>query len=143
MAYEKKGGHGGAREGAGQPEWAPTEKDITIINALAACGVPQVLIEIRIGHCWTTIKKHLPDLVIQEQKDQDGAVVHSLWINAVVFNNVTAQIYWTKARMGWREAKENPAEGVDNTEFLSELAKVMKGQRENLTLVPEPKEETK
>jgi adenine deaminase len=36
----------------------------------------------------------------------DYAVANALFTNATVNNNVTAQIWWTKARMGWKETQQ-------------------------------------
>jgi hypothetical protein len=33
-------------------------------------------------------------------------VAHALFTDAVKLNNVAAQIWWTKARMGWKEATD-------------------------------------
>jgi hypothetical protein len=106
-------GCGGAREGAGRKPWAPSQKQREYIEILVAT-VPRIEdVAGALGVSVDTLRKACPDELRHGKTRKNGAVVHSLYLNATVHNNVSAQIYWTKTQMGWKEIQRLEHTGKD------------------------------
>jgi len=69
--------------------------------------------------------------------EANARVAQALFKNATVNENVTAQIWWTKTRMGWREPRTDIAIGSDGTVPIM----VMTGVMRDVPAEPEPQQQ--
>ena len=53
----------------------------------------------------------------------NATVARSLYLNATVGNNVTAQIFWAKTRMRWRETGNVEDQDDDDVEGVTVIVK--------------------
>jgi hypothetical protein len=103
--------HRPQRPEPGDPEWIgsrPPEFKVTDemrkqVIALVGFGITQGEIATVIGCARNTLVKHFHRELITGEVEINRRVVGALYNNAVKNNNVTAQIWWTKARMGWKD----------------------------------------
>jgi hypothetical protein len=58
--------------------------------------------------------------------EANARVAQALFKNATVNENVTAQIWWTKTRMGWKEPRADIAIGSDGTVPIMVMTGVMR-----------------
>lgn len=85
-----------------------TGEERNLIRALAIIGIPQDDIGRILNADADTLRKHCR-LEIDEGSDRaNAAVVGALYHAAVVEGNVSAQIFWCKTRLGWREKDAEP-----------------------------------
>ena len=61
-----------------------------------------------------TLRLHFRDELDTGMTQANTRVAQALYTNAVKHNNVAAQIWWTKARMGWKEATDVNLGGQQN-----------------------------
>ena len=91
--------------------YEPTDEDRNAVYTMASFGIPHDEIAKVLGISGTTIRRHFPAELLSASTRANAAVAKSLFVNATEKNNVTAQIFWLKARAGWRD--KDP-EGVPN-----------------------------
>jgi hypothetical protein len=106
-------------ENPGAP-FNPTDKDRAIVESLASAGVQQEYIAKAIinpetgkGITKKTLIKHFSEILESSEGKATAAVVAALFNNATKRNNVAAQIFWMKARGGWRESNRVEMTGAD------------------------------
>ncbi|RLC81746.1 MAG: hypothetical protein DRI61_03455 [Chloroflexi bacterium] len=92
------------KEGTYTREFTDHERKLVILANIA--GVKKHLIAKALKCSVKTYEEELADEIEVAGVEQDINVVNGLYKNAVHHNNVVAQIYWTKARMGWAETTE-------------------------------------
>jgi hypothetical protein len=84
------------------------------VGRLASRGVPQDVIASIVRCDPKTLRKSFRQELDRGMAEADAQVIGSLFANAIG-GNVTAQIYWAKTRLGWREARE-PQKDIKNTD---------------------------
>jgi len=92
------------------PRFEPTDQQRQIVEKASGFGLPhadicQLVISPRTGRDIDreTLRSAFRDELDRGRVIADLAVANALYNNAVVNGNVTAQIWWTKARMRWSE----------------------------------------
>jgi hypothetical protein len=83
----------------------PTDEQRRTVRALSGYGVPQG-IAIHIGIDAKTLRKYFRDDLDRGSVEATAKVAQSLFQLATIDKNVTAAIFWMKARAGWREKQE-------------------------------------
>lgn len=93
------------RKKPGPKGHVPSHSDRKVVAALAAFGIKQDHIARKVGVTKKTLEKHYRDELDLAMTDADAAVVHNLHKKATGNGPgcVTAAIWWTKARLGWKE----------------------------------------
>jgi len=81
----------------------PDDETKDVVRGLARSGVPHVEIAKALEITKPTLYKHYSQILKLGAKWADAKVVNGLFHNATVEGNVTAQIFWLKARCGWRD----------------------------------------
>lgn len=99
------------RDGDIQPrprreEYQPTDKLRLRVRKLAMLGVPQDAIARDAGLSVDMLRKYFSDQLHEGNIEAYASVAGALWRNAVVKDNVIAQIFWMKARHGWIDRRE-------------------------------------
>ncbi len=96
------------RKGEGRQPKVFQPSDSNLVRALAIIGVTQDNIA-RILSCDSdTLRKHFRQELDEGSDRANAAVVGALYHQAVVEGNVSAQIFWCKTRLGWREKDAEP-----------------------------------
>jgi hypothetical protein len=97
---------------AGKPEFVPTAEHRRQVETLAGLGIPHDDIAVLIlnantgGHiAKATLQKYFEQELKAGHVKANSAIAQSLYKQATE-GNVTAGIWWTKARMGWKEQTE-------------------------------------
>ena len=93
------------RETAGQPPYEPTDKDRTTIEVMVAGGIPQENIARVIGIDKKTMYKYYREELDTSADKANAAIAKTLFQQAKD-GNTSAAIWWTKARMGWKDKTE-------------------------------------
>ena len=98
---------------AGKPEFEPTAEHRRQVETLAGLGIPHDDIALLIinqntgGHiAKATLQKYFQTELDAGHVKANSAIAQSLYKQATE-GNVTAGIWWTKARMGWKETTVN------------------------------------
>jgi len=92
------------------PAHQPTEESRKSVKAMSAYGIPQDDISEAVGITGKTLRKHYRDELRGGMIRANAAVAGALYKMAID-GNVTAAIYWTKARMGWSDRGPQSHEG--------------------------------
>jgi len=74
-----------------------------------------------------TLRLHYREEMDEGEALINANVARSLYLNATVGNNVTAQIFWCKTRMRWREtgeAEDMDEDEVDGIEVITKSARL-------------------
>jgi hypothetical protein len=71
--------------------------------AMAGMGLRQEEISLLLGHTAKTVRRHYRHELTIGSIEANLRVARSLYNLAVKEGNVSACIWWTKARMGWKE----------------------------------------
>ena len=106
----------------GRPKFEPTEKQRGQVEAMAACGIPQVQIAEAIGISQPTLLRHFRqelDVGLTKVKVH----VSNFIVNSIVGKDgglkderarVTLAIFFAKTRMGWVETFRHRHEGAED-----------------------------
>lgn len=113
-ASKKTNGHGGARPGAGQPPFQPTDAERKQVEALSGYGLPieQIAVLVRNGIDADTLRKHFAQELISGKAKANGQVGKTLF-QKVMAGDTTAAIWWSKTQMRWKEVQQHEITGVD------------------------------
>ena len=95
----------------------PTEESRKSVKAMAAYGIPHDDISVALGITAKTLRRHYRQELTVGHISANAQVVGSLFKQAIG-GNVTAAIFWTKARMGWSDRGPQPTEG-DSSESMA------------------------
>ena len=93
---------GGAREGAGRKPFIPTKEQQEEVKMLVGIGLTHDQVAVVTGIPHATLERHFKAELKEGLQVANVAVGKSLFNNCLE-GNVTAQIWWTKCRMGWQE----------------------------------------
>jgi|694.fasta_scaffold02764_24 hypothetical protein len=85
--------------------WEPSEQDRKLVEKMAACGVPQDQIAAVLGRDPKTLRKYCAEELDHAATRANANVAASLY-QAAIKGNVTAQIFWCKTRLGWKEVQQ-------------------------------------
>jgi hypothetical protein len=135
---EKATNRGGAREGAGRPEFVPTAAERKQVEALSGYGLTIEMIRhlVREGISGETLMAHFR-AELDAGKAKANAQVGKRLFQKVMEGDTTAMIWWTKTQMRWSETQKveitgaagGPIQTVDlskvSTEALLELSKAI------------------
>lgn len=91
-----------ANKKAGRPSHEPDEVKRSTVMAMAGYGIPEADIAKALRIDPKTLRKHYRDELDTGHIRANTRVAQSLYEQATT-GNVTAAIWWTKARMGWSE----------------------------------------
>lgn len=103
---------GGARPGAGRKAWTPTPRQRHHIQIMLCCFRIEDVAGV-VGVDTKTLRRACPDEISNGKARKNAEVVRSLFLNATKHNNVSAQIYWTKTQLGWKETSRLEHTGKD------------------------------
>ena len=92
-------------KGAGRKPYSANQKDRDIIMMMTASGIPQVNIGRCIGIDVETMKKYYKTEMECSADMANAKVAQSLHYQAIN-GNITAAIWWTKSRIGRKEARD-------------------------------------
>lgn len=95
---------------AGRPPHKPTDKSRNTVKAMASYGILQEDIGTVVGVSKPTLEKHYRRELDTGAIKANSKVAESLYKQATS-GNVTAAIWWTKARMRWKEESIHRLEG--------------------------------
>ena len=90
----------------------PTANTISRVEGMAAIGIAQEDIAKVIGIDPKTLRKHYRAVLDTAMIKADAAVGGALYKKAVN-GDTTAQIFWAKTRMGWKETIKNENQQLD------------------------------
>jgi hypothetical protein len=91
----------------------PTDDQRRAVLTMTGFGLRQDEIATSLEIDKKTLHKHFRRELDTGMIEANVRVAKALYQNAVQHNNVAAQIWWTKTRMGWKEAQD-PALGDPN-----------------------------
>lgn len=89
----------------GRPSHKPDDASRRSVQAMAGYGILEIDIAKVVGIDPKTLRKHYRDELDTGHIRANARVAESLYQQAIN-GNVTAGIWWTKARMGWSEKHE-------------------------------------
>ena len=94
---------GQRKAGPGQPPHEPTDETRRLVEMMAGCGTPQMQIAPMVGISDETLRKYYRRELDLGLIKANAKVAEALFRQATEEGNTAAAIWWTKARMGWRE----------------------------------------
>jgi hypothetical protein len=103
----------------GRPAHEPTEKDRSTVKAMSAYGIPQEQIARVIGIHRETLAIHYRDELDLGVIEANAKIAETLFRQATKEGNTTALIWWSKARMGWKERQEMEHSGGINLQVVT------------------------
>jgi hypothetical protein len=86
--------------------YQPTPESRRHVMTMAGFGIRQDEIATMLEIDKKTLHKHFRRELDTGMIQANVRVAQALYTNAVTHNNVAAQIWWTKTRMGWKEAQD-------------------------------------
>src|SRR3954470_4786695 len=92
---------GQGKEG-GRPPHEPTDETRRLVEMMAGCGTPQMQIAPMVGISDETLRKYYRRELDPGLIEANPQVRQALFRQAIG-GDVTAAIWWSKCRMGWRE----------------------------------------
>lgn len=111
---KKTNGHGGARPGAGQPPFKPTDAERKQVEAMSGYGLPieQIAVLVRDGIDADTLRKHFSQELISGKAKANSGVGRTLFQKAMG-GDTAAMIWWSKTQMRWKEVQQHEITGAD------------------------------
>lgn len=102
-----------------KPSHKPTPEDRKQVELLAGLGIPQEQIcrLIQGGIDDKTLRKHYANELVDGVSKANSQVSKSLFQKAVS-GDTTAQIWWTKTRMGWKDTSRLEHTGADGKDLV-------------------------
>lgn len=88
----------------GRKPWQPSETERKLVERMAACGITQEQIAKVVGIDPKTLRKYCADELDHASTRANANVAASLY-QAAIKGNVSAQIFWCKTRLGWKEVQ--------------------------------------
>lgn len=83
--------------------YKPSPEDRTQVFTLSGLGITQVEIATLLKISIKTLRKHFRRELDTGATEANARVAQALYSNATKHMHVGAQIWWTKARMGWKD----------------------------------------
>ena len=87
-----------------RPPFQPTDEQRKYVCNAAARGIPQLGMCTKLGITDKTLRKHFK-AELETGLHEANFVVAGALFDAATGGNITAQIFWLKARAGWREVQ--------------------------------------
>jgi len=111
-----------------KPPHKPTPEDRKQVEILAGLGIPQDQIGrlIQGGIDDKTLRKYYAAELVDGVAKANSQVSKSLFQKAVA-GDTTAQIWWTKTRMGWKDTSRVEHTGADGKDLVVTLGKADAG----------------
>ena len=111
---KKTNGHGGARPGAGQPPFKPTDAERKQVEAMSGYGLPieQIAVLVRDGIDADTLRKHFAQELVSGKAKANSGVGRTLFQKAMG-GDTAAMIWWSKTQMRWKEVQQHEITGAD------------------------------
>jgi hypothetical protein len=100
------------------PRFKPTEDQRELVKRAAACGLTNEQVANVLGVSEATVKKYFA-LELHTSSDKANMAVAGALFKSAMGGNVTAQIFWCKTRLGWRETTTLEHTGRDGTPLLA------------------------
>lgn len=119
----------------GRQPYEPTDIQRRQVSLLAGYGITQDEIANLLKIAPKTLRKAFRYELTTGSTEANIQVAKALFVNATKHNNTNAQIWWTKARMGWRSADER---GADPAQAGTTIV-IKGGLDQQLQLEQEPK----
>ena len=107
----------------GMPPHKPTEITLKRARLLAGYRVPKEQIALIIGVNTDTLEKYYGDEMRKGVANTNRRVVKALLQNALD-GDTTAQIWWTKAQLGWSEKKDDKEKDETINRLLEIVTKI-------------------
>lgn len=106
--------YGGARPGAGRPEFEPTDAERKQVEALSGYGLPidQIAVLVRDGINVDTLRAHFQTELVSGKAKANGQVGKTLFQKAMG-GDTAAMIWWSKSQMRWAETQKHEHTGTD------------------------------
>lgn len=89
----------------GRPPFEPTDDQRRSVYTMAACGITQMQIAAVLEISDETLRKYFRRELDTAAIEANTKVAHTLFAKAIS-GDVGAAVWWTKARMGWKEKQE-------------------------------------
>lgn len=105
-----------------QPPHEPSDSNRSKARLLSGFGIPQEQIAAELGISLPTLHKYYRDDLDAGMRQANARVVANLFKKATgdTPQAVTAAIYWTKTRMGWRDVSQVELTGKDGGPIQAE-----------------------
>lgn len=100
--------------GRGRPPFEPTAEQRAKVEGMAACGIPQQQMALVLGIDDETLRKYFRHELDTAVPLANFSVGKTLFAKAVG-GDVTAAIWWSKCRMGWKERQSLEHTGADGS----------------------------
>ena len=108
--------NGGARPGSGRKPFEPIESERKQVEALSGYGVPfeQIAALVRDGIHIDTLRTYFSTELVNGKAKAHAQVGKGIFQKAMA-GDATAQIWWSKCQMGWKETQRHEVTGADGT----------------------------
>ena len=115
--------NGGARQGSGRKPFIATDVERRQVEAMSGYGVPfeQIAALVRDGIDIDTLRKYFSPELINGKAKANAQVGKGIFQKAMA-GDTTAQIWWSKCQMGWKETQRHELTGADGQPL--EFAKI-------------------
>lgn len=106
--------NGGARPGAGRKPFEPTDAERKQVEAMSGYGVPfeQIAALIREGICIDTLRDKFATELVNGKAKANAQIGKGIFQKAMA-GDTTAQIWWSKCQMGWKDVQRHEVTGKD------------------------------
>lgn len=106
--------NGGARPGAGRKPFEPTDAERKQVEALSGYGVPfgQIAALVRDGIHVDTLREKFSTELVNGKAKANAQVGKGIFQKAMA-GDTTAQIWWSKCQMGWKDVQRHEVTGKD------------------------------
>jgi len=115
--------NGGARQGSGRKPFLATDVERRQVEAMSGYGVPfeQIAALVRDGIDIDTLRKYFSPELINGKAKANAQIGKGIFQKAMA-GDTTAQIWWSKCQMGWKETQRHELTGADGQAL--EFAKI-------------------
>ena len=115
--------NGGARQGSGRKPFLATDVERRQVEAMSGYGVPfeQIAALVRDGIDIDTLRKYFSPELVNGKAKANAQVGKGIFQKAMA-GDTTAQIWWSKCQMGWKETQRHELTGADGQPL--EFAKI-------------------
>ena len=125
-----------AKRGVGRPAHVPKDDLREVVRRAAGMGLPQESIARMMKIGLVTLRKHYKDELSTGSTVANMEVLETLYSIATDKEHrgcVSAAIFWTKVRSGWREVSRTEHTGADGQPIKAEVSAVSKLDATNMT----------
>jgi hypothetical protein len=110
--------NGGAREGSGRKPFEATDVERRQVEAMSGYGVPfeQIAALVRDGIDIDTLRKYFGSELLNGKAKANAQIGKGIFQKAMA-GDTTAQIWWSKCQMGWKETQRHELTGAEGKEL--------------------------